>query len=278
MLGYAKLAGQGHINPEWYRSIAPQGVVQSMEAPVAGSGAAPPERTEQLVEQLGIQDNRLLEQHPEVRSKLINLVKHYEAVFTDDETAVGKTDVLKMKIVLRDDVVPVRSAVRKIKPGHQESLKKQIDSWLHDGVIALAVSPWGSPLVPVAKKDGSTRWAVDYRELNKSTLPDAYPTPCLSHIVESLAGSKVFSSLDAAQAFHNMPIEEESQDATAFVCMYGLFKFKRMPFGLKNAGAVCCQLVAQIMDSLGLQSVAHYLDDVLIHTSFARTHESWHPA
>ena len=219
VLGYARLAGQGHINPEWYRSMAPQGVVHSVEAPGASNGAASPERTQQLVEQLGISNNRLLAQHPEVRSKLIELVSKYEAVFTDADTAVGKTDLLKMRIVLKDDVVPVRAAVRKIKPGHQESLRKQIDSWLHDGVIAPAVSPWGSPLVPVAKKDGTTRWAVDYRELNKSTLPDAYPTPCLSHIVESLAGSKVFSSLDAAQAFHNVPIEEDSQDATAVVCM-----------------------------------------------------------
>ena len=95
-------------------------------------------------------------------------------------------------------------------------------------------------------KDGSTIWAVDYRELNKFTLPDAYPTPCLSRIVESLAGSKVFSSLDAAQAFHNVPIAKCSQDATTFVCMYGLFKFLRMQFGLRNAGAVYCRLVAQI--------------------------------
>ena len=134
-------------------------------------------------------------------------------------------------------------------------------------MIAPATSPWGSPLVPVAKKDGTNQWAVDYRELNKFTLPDAYPTPCLSHIVEGLAGSRVFSSLDAAQAFHNVPIEEDSQDATAFVCMYGLFKFLRMPFGLRNAGAVYSRLVAQIMDNLGLQSVAHYLDDILIHTA-----------
>ena len=90
--------------------------------------------------------------------------------------------------------------------------------------------------------------------------------------MESLAGSRVFSSLDAAQAFHNVPIEEDSQDATAFVCMYGLFKFMRMPFGLKNAGAVYCQLVAQIMDNLGLQSVAHYLDDILIHTAEVDEH------
>ena len=54
--------------------------------------------------------------------------------------------------------------------------------------------------------------------------------------------------------------------------MYGLFEFQRLPFGLKNAGAVYCRLVAQIMDNLGLQSVAHYLDDVLIHTAEVHEH------
>ena len=86
-------------------------------------------------------------------------------------------------------------------------------------------------------KDGSTIWAVDYRELNKFTLPDAYLTPSLSQVVESLAGSKVFSSLDVTQAFHNVSIDEGSQDATAFICMYMyyLFKLCRMPYGLKKA-------------------------------------------
>ena len=244
VLGYARLPGQGNVNPAWFQVMKSCNPVHSVDTQPPVEGAASTERTQQLVEQLGIMDNRLLTQHPEVRSRLIDMLSRYESVFTDDEVAVGKTDLLKMKIVLKDDVTPVRAAVRKIKSHHQESLRKQIDSWLRDGVIAPAVSPWGSPLVPVAKKDGTTRWAVDYRELNKSTLPNAYPTPCLSHIVESLAGSKVFSSLDAAQAFHNVPIEEDSQDATAFVCMYGLFKFKRMLFGLKNAGAVYCRLVA----------------------------------
>ena len=80
-------------------------------------------------------------------------------------------------------------------------------------------------------------------------------------------GSKVFSSLDAAQVFYNVPIDENSQDPTTFVCMYGLFTLLRMPFGLRNAGAVYYRLVAQIMDNLCLESVAHYLDDVLIHTA-----------
>ena len=108
---------------------------------------------------------------------------------------------------------------------------------------------------------------MDYWKLNEFTFPDAYLTQdCLSQIVESLAGSKVFSSLDAVQAYHNVPIEDNSQDAMAFNCMYGLFKFLHMPYGLCNTGTVYCRLVTKIMDSLGLKSVAHYLDDVLFHT------------
>ena len=77
----------------------------------------------------------------------------------------------------------------------------------------------------------------------------------------------MFSSLDTAQAFHNVLVEKDSQDAMAFICMYGLFKFLHMPFGLRNVGEVYCQLVAQIMNSLGLESVMQYLDDILIHAA-----------
>ena len=87
-------------------------------------------------------DNRLLMQHPKVRSKLISLISRYEFVFTDNDVAVGKTDVLKMKIVLESGVTPVRSAVRKIKPSYQSSLRKQIDSWLQDNMIVPAITPW----------------------------------------------------------------------------------------------------------------------------------------
>ena len=149
---------------------------------------------------------------------------------------------------LRDNDVPTRSHMHRIEPQLEQSLREKIESWQRDGVIVPATSPWASPLVPVAKKDGSTHWAIDD--------PDSYPTPSLSAVIDSLAGSKIFSSLDAAQAFHNIPIEETSQEAAAFICSFGLFKFAHMPFGLKNAGTVYCRLVAQIMADLGLECCA----------------------
>ena len=118
--GYAKLAGQVYINPEWYQALESRNLVHAVDSQLAVGGAASTEQTQQLVEQLGIMDNRLLSQHPEVRLKLINILSRYESVFTDSDVAVGKTDVLKMKIVLQDDVTPVRSAVREIKPVSQQ--------------------------------------------------------------------------------------------------------------------------------------------------------------
>ena len=111
VIGCAKLAGQGMINPDWHRAMESLNLVHSVGTEQRAEREHPTERTHQLIKQLGLMNNRLLSQHPEVRSKLINIVTRYEAVFTDSDVAVGKTDVLKIKIVLDSGVTPVRAAV-----------------------------------------------------------------------------------------------------------------------------------------------------------------------
>ena len=85
--------------------------------------------------------------------------------------------------------------------------------------------------MPVKKKDRSWRWTIDYRAVNRVTVPDSFPTPRIDSLIDSLGGSAVFSSLDAAQAYHNISVSPESQPITAFVCAFGTFLFERMSFG-----------------------------------------------
>ena len=206
---------------------------------------------------------------PEVRELLVS----YRDVFTDDLHKVGKAVAVgDFRIDLAPGTQPTRAHNRPLKPDQVQNLRDQLDSWLSDGVVAPSRSAWASPLVPVMKKDGTTRWAVDYRQLNKSTLPDSFPTPRLGDVLEGLAGSKVFSTLDAAQAYHNLPVEASSRSLTAFICCFGLFEFLRMPFGLKNAGAHYCRLVQHMIDTLGVSGVAAYLDDLLLHTEGVEEH------
>ena len=80
-----------------------------------------------------------------------------------------------------------------------------MDVWEEEGIIEPTNSPWASPLVPALKKDGTIRWAIDYRALNKHTVADSFLLPNISQNLERLQGSKIFSTLDAAAAYNTIP-------------------------------------------------------------------------
>ena len=151
-------------------------------------------------------------------------------------------------------------------------MKLQLNEWINNCVIEPADSPWASPLVPVKKKNGQIRWACDFRVLNSLTIEDSFPTPNISEVLETLGESKVFSTLDAQNAYHCISIEKKSRPLTAFTTAFGLYQFVRLPFGLKNAGASYCRLVSKLIEMLGVEGLLAYLDDILLHTQDASSH------
>ena len=145
-------------------------------------------------------------------------------------------------------------------------LKTQLDTWLAAGVVQPSRSAWASPLVPVRKRDGSTRWAVDYRRLNSVTLPDAWPIPNVNELLMRLGGSNFFSTIDAVSAYHTVPLDESSRELTAFVTPFGLFEWLCMPFGLMNAGGEFTRFMEKAVRSIPEESREIYLDDNMLHT------------
>ena len=77
-------------------------------------------------------------------------------VFTDKEVKARCTDWLEMEIRVKPDAQPVCAQVRPLSNAQKNNLKEQLDSWLRDRIITRAESPWGSPLMLVAKKDSET--------------------------------------------------------------------------------------------------------------------------
>ena len=96
-------------------------------------------------------------------------------------------------------------------------------------------SAWSSPIVLVTKKDGSTRFCVDYRCLNDRTVKDAYPISRVDECLDSLTGSKWFSCLDLNYVFCLIGLDPTDKEKTAFATSLGLHQFTVMPFGLANA-------------------------------------------
>ena len=112
----------------------------------------------------------------------------------------GHTDAVEHNIDT-GDTQPVRCAPRRMSPQKIKREEVCIEEMLSGGQIEPSESPWSAPVVLVTKKDGGTRFCVDYRRLNLATVKDAYPLPRIDDTLDMLAGKRWFSTLDLASGY-----------------------------------------------------------------------------
>eukprot|EP00731_Ephydatia_muelleri_P011498 Em0006g392a len=127
-------------------------------------------------------------------------------------------------------------------------------------------------LLLVKKKDGSTRFCVDFRQVNAVTRKDAQPLPRIDDTLDVLGSAKWFSSLDLASGYWQVEVCPEDREKTAFVTPYGLFQFRVMPFGLTNAPATFQRLMEEVLSGLHWTTCLVYLDDILIFSATIEDH------
>jgi hypothetical protein len=74
-------------------------------------------------------------------------------------------------------------------------------------------------------RDGTVRYAIDYRKLNSVTEKEVYLLPLIEECIDSLTGNKWFSKLDANSAYYQVKMKEEDKQKTAFITKFGLYQF-----------------------------------------------------
>ena len=132
------------------------------------------------------------------------------------------------------------------------------------GIIYLIdQSEWASPMVVQPKKHDLTklRICVYFRELNKVTLTDLFPTSYVDEILNEVVGHECYSFTDGFSGYNQVPIAKEDQKQTTFVCEFGSFAYRVMPFGLKNAPAVFSRIVVKTFQEYIYKTMAVYFDD-----------------
>lgn len=197
------------------------------------------------------------------KSKLIEILESFRDSFIVG-TPRTPADTAPMQIRLKDPHKTVNRRPYRLSPAEREAVRIKIVELLEANIIRPSSSPFSSPILLVQKKDGSQRLCVDYRELNDNTIPDRFPLPLISDQIARLHGGHYFTVLDMASGFHQVPIEQESIERTAFVSPDGQFEYLTMPFGLRNAPSVFQRAIVKALGDLVHSYVVVYVDDVMI--------------
>ncbi|KAL5506041.1 hypothetical protein EMCRGX_G007607 [Ephydatia muelleri] len=175
-------------------------------------------------------------------------------------------------LVLRFTRVVFVRAGRRLPFHQREEVKELLDGMLERQVIEPSQGSWSSPVVLVKKKDGSTRFCVDFRQLNTVTKKDAQPLPRIDETLDVLGSARWFSCLDLTSGYWQVEVAPEDREKMAFVTPYGLFQFRVMPFGLTNAPATIQRLMERVLAGLHWTTCLIYLDDILIFSATVQQH------
>ena len=188
--------------------------------------------------------------------------------FINDKTLYNESGIIKcqpVKIELKSDAEPYALVTpRRVPFPLLQPLRETLDAMERNGIIAKVTEPtdWCSAMVPVQTKSGKIRVTVDYRKLNRSVKRERFVLPTVDCILQKLAGSKVFSSLDASGGFHQVPLDKSSENLTCFITPFGRYVYKRLPQGITLAPEIFQREMTRILQDC--PGCAVFMDDIII--------------
>lgn len=216
---------------------------------------------------LELEQGRVTEiQVPEVAAYL----KEFKEIFLEPKCAV--LDRPFQHRIPTVSTIPAKMTMRRYPPAEAKEIETQIQELLAKGYIRESDSPYRAPVVLVNKKGGAKRMCVDYRSLNKITIPNTYPLPHIDNLFRKLHGAVYFTSLDLKCGYHQIPIHPDDISKTAFGTVDGLYEFLVMPFGLTGAPASFQTYMNKILKQYKAFVVV-YLADILIFSRSRKQHD-----
>lgn len=208
------------------------------------------------------------------KTTLTSFLKRNRDIFAKDLSKLGETNVYEHSIDTHPDARPVRMPFYRANPNIQEEIRKHIDEMLANNIIEPSNSIWHYPVVMVKKRSGEWRFAVDYRKLNKITVPMSFPFPHLDTVFDATDHAKphYFSSLDLRSGFWQIKMSDQSKHKAAFITQEGIYEWKRMHFGLMNAPISFQTVMTHVLRGLNFKSCLVYVNDKLVFSQIFEEH------
>ena len=152
-------------------------------------------------------------------------------------------------------------------------MKAKIDELLDGDIIERVEGPttWAGPVVVAPKPSCEIRLCVDMRRANEAIIRERLPIPTIDEVLEELNGSTVFSKLDLRYGFHQVELHADSRDITTFVTHDGLFRYKRLSFGVNAAPEKYQHIISQVIADI--KGVVNIADDLIVHGKTVVEHD-----
>ena len=189
--------------------------------------------------------------------------------------ALTTMDCPKYKLVPGDIISnykPIATPSRRIH-AQEDFIKAEIQRMLKDGIIQESRSAWRAQCF-VTNTHKKPRLVIDFSNtINIFTPVDAYPSARVDDILDKISSNMVFSTIDLRNAYHQIPLDPDDYQLTAFEACGKLYEFTRLPFGCTNAVAIFQRVLDHFISKFNLQNTYAYIDDIIIGGSTQAEHD-----
>nr|XP_002730526.1 PREDICTED: uncharacterized protein K02A2.6-like [Saccoglossus kowalevskii] len=192
--------------------------------------------------------------------------------YADRFEGIGKMRDTKAILHINTSVKPVAQQHRRVPFHVREQVEAEINKLEQLDIIEKAdgATPWVSPIVIVPKKTG-IRVCVNMRAANQAIERERHPMPTIEDLIVDLNGATVFSKIDLNQGYHQLELDTKSRHITTFATHMGLYRYKRLSFGINSAAEIFQKAVSDMIQ--GIRGAKNLSDDIIIYGKTQQEHD-----
>lgn len=205
-----------------------------------------------------------------ISQEQMHITEQFPNIFSNK---IGKLKNFQVRIPVNENVTPVVQPLRRIPFNVRESFEKELERLLNEDIIEKVEgpTPWVSPVVIVQKKSKEIRLCVDMRKANLAVIRERYQLPTFEELTLELGGAKWFSKIDIKMAYHQIELEEKSREITTFSSHKGLYRYKRLIFGISCAPEMFQRIIHQVY--AGCTGILTFMDDIVVYGASVEEHD-----